>query len=112
MTLQFDHIAQQVPDIAAAVAWYTASIPGAKVLYQDKTWAMISAGDVKLAFVQPQQHPSHIAWRVGWSEVDGMAAACGASVKEHRDRSRGFYLKGPGDLCIEFIAYPPDRPQA
>ena len=42
--LRFDHVAQQVPDIGAAVAWYLRTIPGARVLNQDATWAFVELG--------------------------------------------------------------------
>ena len=51
MEWTFDHIAQVVPDIAAAVSFYTELVPGSTVLYQDATWAFVEAGGVKLAFV-------------------------------------------------------------
>ena len=40
MDWTFNHIAQVVPDIAAAVAFYTDLVPGSTVLYQDATWAV------------------------------------------------------------------------
>ena len=46
----FDHVAQIVPDIADAVAWYQAHL-GASVLYQDATWAFVEVGGARLAFV-------------------------------------------------------------
>jgi hypothetical protein len=110
MNLEFDHVAQQVPDIAAAVAWYTATIPDSRVLYQDATWALLIAGGVKLAFVQRDHHPGHIAWRADPADLDRLAAQHQQIVKEHRDRSRGFYLEAPGGQSIEIISYPPDYP--
>ena len=65
MSYEFDHVAQVVPDIAAAVDWYRRTLPGTKVIYQDVTWALIEAGGAKLAFVVKDQHPNHLAWRVG-----------------------------------------------
>jgi hypothetical protein len=35
-----------------------------------------------------------------------MAAARGAEVALHRDRTRSIYVHGPGALCIEVISYP------
>ena len=55
-TFRFDHIAQQVPDIAEAVNWYVELIPDAKVLYQDDSWAFMEANGTKLAFVKRDQH--------------------------------------------------------
>ena len=64
MSYTFDHVAQVVPDIAAAVAFYTELLPDAKLLYQDESWAFVEAGGVKLAFVVKDQHPGHLAWRL------------------------------------------------
>jgi catechol 2,3-dioxygenase-like lactoylglutathione lyase family enzyme len=107
--MQFDHIARQVPDIAAAVDWYVATIPGTEVLYQDPTWALVEAGGARLAFVTASQHPDHLAWRVTNAELERLAVELDASVALHRDATRSFYITGPGDTVIEIIAYPNDE---
>ncbi len=104
--MRFDHIAQQVPDIAEAVAWYANVIPGSRALYQDATWALVEAAGARLAFVRAEQHPSHLAWRVTDVELERLAAKHGATIKPHRDRTRSFYLQAPGGLWVEIIAYP------
>lgn len=106
MTMQFDHVAHQVPDIAHAVAWWREIIPATKVLYQDDTWAMIEAGGAKIAFVTPGQHPDHMAWRVSNAELEKLAARHGMEIHPHRDGTRSFYLEAPGEQPIELIAYP------
>lgn len=110
MSIQFDHIAQQVPDIAAAVAWYQERIPGCRVLYQDASWAFIEAGGVKLAFVPRDQHPGHLAWRVTDAELERLAKQYAKEIKPHRDRTRSFYLEAPGGQWIEIISFPEDYP--
>ena len=104
MAYYFDHVAQQVPDIAEAVAWYQKTLPGVAVLYQDATWALIEAGGVRIAFVVRDQHPGHLAWRVDSAELERLAREHGAEIKPHRDRTRSFYLKAPGGHSIEVIA--------
>lgn len=104
--MRFDHIAQQVPDIAAAVDWQRALIPETRVLHQDPTWALVDSGGAKIAFVLPEQHPSHIAYRVDAGRLEEMAAAHGRDIATHRDATRSIYLDGPGDLSVEIIAYP------
>jgi catechol 2,3-dioxygenase-like lactoylglutathione lyase family enzyme len=104
--MHFDHIAQQVPDIAAAVDWYRATIPTTEVLYQDATWALIEAGGARLAFVTADQHPDHLAWRVTNAELDRLAAEHAAEIRRHRDASRSFYTEGPGNTVVEIVAYP------
>lgn len=105
---QFDHVAQVVPNIADAVAWYKNLLPNTVVLYQDATWAFVDAGGVKLAFVVRDQHPNHLAWRVSDEELERLAALHGQTIHPHRDRTRSFYLEAPGGAAIEIISYPPD----
>lgn len=104
MELQFDHAAQVVPDIAEAVTWYLETIPGARVLYQDDTWAILDAAGVRLAFVKPEQHPGHLAWRVSGTDLERLAAAHGKAIEVHRDQSRSFYLEAPGGQWIEIVS--------
>jgi len=104
--VQFDHVAQPVPDIAAALAWWQRTVPGARVLYADDTWGLIDAGGAKLAFVMADQHPHHLAFKVSGEELECMAQEHGAVVAVHRDASRSFYLEAPGDARVEIIAYP------
>ena len=110
--MQFDHVAQQVPDIAEAVEWQLRTVPGTTVLHQDPTWALVESGGARLAFVLPDQHPSHLAYRVGAEELERLAAENGAAIATHRDATRSIYLEGPGSLATEIIAYPNDGPTA
>src|SRR5258708_4145102 len=104
MRFQFDHIAQQVPDIAEAVDWYRKYLPGLRVLYQDASWAFVEAHGAKLAFVLRDQHPGHIAWRVSSEELERLATAYGKEIVTHRDKTRSFYLEAPGGQSIEIIS--------
>jgi catechol 2,3-dioxygenase-like lactoylglutathione lyase family enzyme len=104
MEFVFDHVAQIVPDIAEAVAWYVENV-GASVLYQDATWAFVEAGGARLAFVVKDQHPNHLAWRVSLSELEELAAKHQREIKTHRDGTRSFYLEAPGGAHIEIITW-------
>ena len=104
-TFRFDHIAQQVPDIAEAVNWYVELIPDAKVLYQDDSWAFMEANGTKLAFVKRDQHPQHLAWRVSAAQLEALAVKYGQTIAAHRDRTRSFYIKAPGDQWVEIITF-------
>ena len=104
--MQFDHFAQPVPDIAAALAWWQHTVPGARVLYADDTWGLLEAGGAKLAFVVAEEHPQHLAFSVSGSELARLAGEHGAEIAVHRDGSRSFYLAAPGDGRLEVIAYP------
>lgn len=104
--MRFDHVAQQVPDIAEAVAWQLEAVPGSHVLHQDPSWALVESAGVRLAFVLPDQHPPHVAYRVSEAELERLADAHEASIAVHRDATRSFYLQGPGTLQTEIISYP------
>jgi catechol 2,3-dioxygenase-like lactoylglutathione lyase family enzyme len=106
--VQFDHVALQVPDIAAALAWWQAMVPAATVLYEDETWALLEAGGSRLAFVMADQHPNHLAFKVSSEELDARAAAgeADAPIASHRDGTRSFYRAAPGGHRVELIAYP------
>lgn len=103
MSFRFDHAAQQVPDIAEAVAWYREALPGTTVLYQDATWALVEANGVRIAFVVRDQHPGHLAWRVDEAELARLAGKHGKAIKPHRDGTRSFYLEAPGGQSVEII---------
>ena len=104
--MRFDHVATRVPDIAEAVAWWTAAVPGARILHQDPSWAFLEANGVRLAFVLADQHPDHVAWRVEEAELERLAAEHRREIHPHRDGTRSFYLEAPGGHWIEIIAYP------
>jgi catechol 2,3-dioxygenase-like lactoylglutathione lyase family enzyme len=106
--MRFDHVAQQVPDIGQAIDWWRETVPGTVVLHQDDSWGFVEAGGVRIAFVLRDQHPSHLAWRVGWEDLDACAAKHGAEIAEHRDRTRSFYVEAPGGTRVEIIAWPPE----
>lgn len=105
-SVQFDHAAQQVPDIAEALAWWQRTIPGARVLYEDASWGLLEAGGAKLAFVLADEHPNHLAWKVSDAELERLAAEHGRAISPHRDGTRSFYLDAPGGQGVEIIAYP------
>ena len=107
--MRFDHVAQQVPDIAEAVEWQRATVPGTTVVYQDATWALVDSAGVRIAFVLPEQHPNHLAFRVDDAELERLAAEHGAEIATHRDATRSIYLRGPGTVETEIISYPPGR---
>ncbi len=108
--MNFDHVAIQVQTTSMMknnVKWYVDQ-HAAKVLYQDDTWSLIEMGGVKIAFVLPNQHPSHIAF-----EIDDMSKhvfECkGHEFKKHRDGSESCYIK---DLCgnhLEFLFWPKEK---
>lgn len=104
--MQFDHVAQQVSDVAEALDWWQRTVPGATVLYADETWGLLQAGGARIALVTADQHPDHLAFKVSAEELERLAAEHGMAISPHRDGSRSFYLQAPGDHRVEVIAYP------
>ena len=107
----FDHAALQVPDVAAALAWWQRLVPDARVLYADETWGLLEAGGSKLAFVAADEHPDHLAFKVSTLELKRLAGERGVGILPHRDGSRSVYLDAPGDHHVEVIAYPDALPE-
>ena len=86
------------------VKWYCDQ-HNAKVLYQDAPWSLLLVGGVKVAFVLPEQHPPHIAFRIDENQRASLDAS-GHEFKKHRDGSESCYIK---DLCgnhLEFLFWP------
>jgi catechol 2,3-dioxygenase-like lactoylglutathione lyase family enzyme len=105
MALEFDHVAVPSNDIALSVEWYRSRL-GAKVLYQDKTWAFLEVGGQKVALVTPTQHPPHVAVKVSEGELAEAARAAKLEIDRHRDGTRGIYLYDPFGNAVELICYP------
>jgi hypothetical protein len=104
--VQFDHVAQRVSDIGAALEWWQRMVPGAVVLYRDDTWGLLEAGGAKLAFVVAREHPDHIAFKVSNEELERLAGEHEVPIAVHRDGSRSFYTAAPGGHRLEVVAYP------
>jgi catechol 2,3-dioxygenase-like lactoylglutathione lyase family enzyme len=90
-----DHVAVSVRDVAESVKWYTSHFK-CRVVYQDSTWALLEFGNVRLAFVIPEQHPPHIAI-IGDPSVHG-------EPKTHRDGTSSVYIKDPDGTDVEILA--------
>ena len=103
--VNFDHVAQQVPDIGEALDWWRRMVPGSRVLYADETWGLLEAGGARLAFVSAREHPDHLAFKVSADELERLAAEHDAAIAVHRDGSRSFYVEAPGGRRLEVIAY-------
>jgi catechol 2,3-dioxygenase-like lactoylglutathione lyase family enzyme len=106
MALEFDHVAVPSNDIALSVEWYRSRL-GARVLYQDSTWAFLDVGGQKLALVTPTQHPPHVAVKVSEAELEEAARAAGMKIDRHRDGTTGIYVYDPFGNAVELICYPP-----
>jgi len=94
-----DHIAIPVKNkdsLKATVDWYLSTFK-CEVEYQDDTWAFLRFGNIKLAFVIPEQHPSHIAFVSAKAEEFG-------PLKTHRDGTRSIYIDDPSGNTIEIMA--------
>jgi catechol 2,3-dioxygenase-like lactoylglutathione lyase family enzyme len=94
-----DHIAIPVKNkdsLKATVEWYLSTFK-CEVEYQDDTWAFLRFGNIKLAFVIPEQHPAHIAFVSAKAEEFG-------KLKTHRDGTRSVYVDDPSGNTIEIMA--------
>ncbi|MBS0261330.1 MAG: VOC family protein [Planctomycetes bacterium] len=92
---RIDHIAIPVSDVAQAVSWYRQQFRCA-VTYEDATWAMLEFANLRLAFVLPEQHPPHIAFR-------HPQAATFGPLKTHRDGTRSCYTSDIAGNVIEML---------
>lgn len=92
---RIDHIAIQVPDIAAAVAWYRDTF-ACDITYQDETWALLTFANVRLALVVPDQHPPHLGF------VTPRAADFG-ELQAHRDGTRSVYTTDLAGNTLELL---------
>ena len=95
---KIDHIAIQTTDISKSVEWYRSNF-FCEIEYQDSSWALIKFSNVSIAFVLPDQHPSHIAIERENLEEFG-------SPVVHRDGSESVYVKSPDNNTFELIRYP------
>ena len=93
---RLDHVAVVVPDIAAAVTWYTTNMR-CEVKYQDQTWAMLKFANTGLALVTAGQHPSHLGFATDNAEQYG-------ELKTHRDGTRSCYIYDPAGNAVEMLA--------
>ena len=89
-----DHVAVSVKDVSESVHWYTTHFK-CRIVYQDQTWALLQFGNVRLAFVVPEQHPPHIA-------ILGDPNAFG-QPKVHRDGTSSVYIQDPNGTNVEII---------
>ena len=100
--MKFDHVAVKSLDISRSVEWYVKNL-SAEVLYQDETWGLVRAHDVKIAFVNPEQHAPHICFEIDDPTKDEMMKT--KKFKLHRDGSTSCYTSDPDGNCIEFLKW-------
>ena len=98
--MQLDHMAINVEDIKKSIEWYRIRL-GAKIEYEDETWAMLRVGSTKIALTISQQHPPHIAFNV--QSLDMLPG----EPRFHRDGSAYVYEQDPDGNTIEYIYWPP-----
>jgi catechol 2,3-dioxygenase-like lactoylglutathione lyase family enzyme len=91
-----DHIAIEVHDVKAAVAWYAGRFQ-CRVDYQDDTWALLSFANIRLALVTKGQHRPHIGFKRADAEKYG-------PLKTHRDGTRYVYMEDTAGNVVEFLA--------
>ena len=92
------HVAIQVEEISASVAWYREHFH-CEVTWEDESWALIRFQNCSLALVRPEQHPPHFAI------VREDAAAFGP-LTPHRDGTASVYLKDLAGNAVECLKLP------
>ncbi len=93
-----DHVAAQVDDITAAVAWYREHWK-CEVEHSDATWAMLRFANTRLALVLPNQHPPHVAFLDEHPEKVGEPTV-------HRDGTSSVYIEDPWGNNLELLKRP------
>lgn len=107
MNARFDHVAFVVKDVTEAVSFYSSAFQDVEVLYLDESWAFISMGGTKIAFVIAEQHPPHLAMRIeDRAAFESAAMQQGKKISVHRDLSESFYFSDPSGNMIEVMFYP------
>ncbi len=92
---EIDHIAIESKNIKISVDWYKSKFK-CKILYQDKTWALLSFKNISLALVNPKEHPSHFA-------IVDKNICNNPNSKSHRDGIKFIYETDPDKNVIERI---------
>lgn len=100
--MKFDHVAVKSSDINRSVDWYVENL-SAEVIYQDTTWALVKAYDLRIAFVKPEQHAPHICFEIDEETKNAMSKT--KKFKAHRDGSTSCYRSDPDGNCIEFLKW-------
>ena len=93
-----DHVAIQVDDVPAAVAWYQEHWD-CEVEWSDVSWAMLKFANVRLALSLPDKHPPHIAFLDDSPENTGMPTV-------HRDGTSSVYVRDPWGNNLELLKRP------
>ena len=101
--MKFDHVALTSKNIKNSIKWYVENLD-AEVLYEDDTWGLVNVSDVKIAFVIPKQHPSHICFEVSEDYIDKHLDS--KIFKEHRDGSSSCYVSDIDGNHIELLKWP------
>ena len=99
MERKIDHVAVTVTNIERSIKWYEDNLD-AEVIYSDDTWAIMKAGDIKIALMIGDKHKPHIAFR-----VEDMHAFDQSEIGIHRDGVIYVYKEDPDGNCIEWVCY-------
>tara|TARA_A100001037_G_C15145865_1_gene636276 strand:- start:1409 stop:1762 length:354 start_codon:yes stop_codon:yes gene_type:complete len=95
---RLEHVAFQVDDLDAALAWYR-DLFSVETVYEDDTWAMLSFDNINLALVTQGQHPPHIA-------VEHDDATQFGALAPHRDGTASVYILDPAGNAVEILQRP------
>ena len=102
MALRLHHIAIQSDSIKNSIDWYTKHLQ-ASILTQDEDWAMLIAGNTRIALTKTGTHPDHVCFLVDSLEDFPCDKI---DIKEHRDGSLYYYQQAPDGNVIEWLFWP------
>jgi catechol 2,3-dioxygenase-like lactoylglutathione lyase family enzyme len=89
------HLAIEVDDVGAAVAWYAGRFR-CRVAYGDASWALLEFENLSVALVTRGDHPPHFG-------VCRRDAAAFGEIRTHRDGVRYVYVTDPSGNTVEVV---------
>ena len=95
MSDEIDHIAINVADIAAAVAWYKTSF-SCEVESESATAAVLRFANVRLSLVLPNREQPHVA-------VEKSDASTYGELRDRADGRRSTYVSDPTGNLVELL---------
>lgn len=103
--MKMHHIAITVQNIKESIDWYTENL-NAEVLFEDKTWGLVSVNGFKIAFVFKDMHPPHLCFEIDEETKDELSLKYEKEFKAHRDGSEYIYVPDISGNTIEFLYWP------
>ena len=91
-----NHFAINVSDVNKAISWYQKSFR-CKLIFQDKTQALLQFANIRLALVQPSIDPPHLA-------IERHDASALGELRDRPDGNRSTFLADSTGNLVEIMA--------